>query len=72
MPIIFNQRAFPHAVGPDSEMSFDEPGQGNEDVPQTATQFNWTVFCEANGNPLQREHQPRRRLHPRPGRLDAG
>jgi Flp pilus assembly protein TadG len=51
MPIIFNQRAFPHAVGPNSEMSFTEPGVGNQDVPQTATQFNWTVFCEANGNP---------------------
>ena len=27
----------------------DEPGNGNEDVPQTASQFNWTVFCTANG-----------------------
>ena len=51
MPIIFNKKAFPHAVGPSAEMSFDEPGTGSEDVPQTATQFNWTVFCEANGNP---------------------
>ena len=31
-------------------MSWDEPGTGNEDVPQTAVQFNWTVFCTANGN----------------------
>jgi Flp pilus assembly protein TadG len=27
-----------------------KPGTGNEDVPQDATQFNWTIFCEANGN----------------------
>lgn len=50
MPIIFNKKAFPHAVGPQAEMSFDEPGNGNQDVPQTATQFNWTVYCTANGN----------------------
>ena len=50
MPIIFNKKAFPHAVGPSAEMSFDEPGTGSEDVPQSATQFNWTVYCTANGN----------------------
>ncbi|HTH05407.1 MAG TPA: Tad domain-containing protein, partial [Ilumatobacteraceae bacterium] len=49
MPIIFNKKAFPHAVGPGAEMSWDEPGTGSEDVPQTASQFNWTVFCTANG-----------------------
>ena len=49
MPIIFNKKAFPHAIGSGAEMSFDEPGSGNEDVPQTAAQFNWTVFCTANG-----------------------
>jgi Flp pilus assembly protein TadG len=49
MPIIFNKKAFPHAVGPQAEMEWDEPGVGNEDVPQTASQFNWTVFCTANG-----------------------
>ena len=27
------------------------PGTGNEDVPQDATQFNWTIFCTASGNP---------------------
>ncbi len=26
------------------------PGTGNEDVPQDATQFNWTIFCTASGN----------------------
>src|SRR4029077_20472108 len=31
--------------------SFGEPGSGNQDVPQTSTSFNWTVFCTANGNP---------------------
>lgn len=51
MPIIFNEKAFPHAVGPEAEMAFDEPGTGSEDVPQEANKFNWTVFCEANGNP---------------------
>jgi Flp pilus assembly protein TadG len=49
MPIIFNKKAFPHAVGAGAEMSWDEPGTGNEDVPQNAVQFNWTVFCTANG-----------------------
>jgi Flp pilus assembly protein TadG len=50
MPVLFNQKAFPHAVGSGSEMSFDEPGVGNPDVPQTATQFNWTVYCTASGS----------------------
>jgi Flp pilus assembly protein TadG len=49
MPILFNKKAFPHAVGPQAEMSFDEPGTGGQDVPQSATQFNWTVYCTANG-----------------------
>ena len=51
MPILFNKKAFPHAVNPGSEMSFDEPGVGSEDVPQSAGQFNWTVYCTATGNP---------------------
>ena len=49
MPIIFNKKTFPHAVGAGREMSFDEPGTGTEDVPQGANQFNWTVYCTANG-----------------------
>jgi len=51
MPVLFNKKAFPHAVGPQAEMSFDEPGMGSEDVPQSAGQFNWTVYCTATGNP---------------------
>ena len=51
MPILFNKKAFPFAVGKDAEMSFDEPGVGSEDVPQSAGQFNWTVYCTASGNP---------------------
>ena len=51
MPIMFNKKAFPHAVGHEAEMSWDEPGTGTRTCPQTADQFNWTVFCTAgNGN----------------------
>src|SRR5262245_47612417 len=50
MPLLFNAEAFPGAVcDPDNEGCSPEvyqlPGGGNEDVPQDATQFNWTVFC---------------------------
>ena len=56
MPLIFNSAAFPNAVcdesaGPCDIETYQEPGTGNEDVPQDATQFNWTVFCMAGGNP---------------------
>ena len=50
MPIIFNKKTFPHAVGADREMSFDEPASGTEDVPQGSNQFNWTVYCTASGS----------------------
>ncbi len=57
MPLLFNAAAFPGAVcddsagpcGPKVEV-YQLPGTGNQDVPQDATQFNWTVFCTANGN----------------------
>ena len=57
MPLLFNQAAFPNAIcneriedcGPKIEV-YQLPGTGNEDVPQDATQFNWTVFCTAGGN----------------------
>jgi hypothetical protein len=49
MPILFNQKAFPPAVGAANERAFDEPGSGTTDVPQTASQFNWTVYCTASG-----------------------
>lgn len=51
MPILFNKKGFPNGNGPSHEVAFDEPGTGSEDVPQTAGQFNWTVFCTAHGNP---------------------
>ena len=55
MPLLFNQEAFPGAVCDEEATGctpevYQLPGNGNEDVPQDATQFNWTVFC-ANGSP---------------------
>jgi len=51
MPLLFNKKAFPGGQGPANEISFDEPGSGTQDVPQDANppQFNWTVYCTANG-----------------------
>lgn len=54
MPLLFNAAAFPGAVCDDSVGAcvpeiYQLPGTGNQDVPQDATQFNWTVFCTANG-----------------------
>jgi hypothetical protein len=52
MPIIFNQQAVgAHGYGPGNTFAYDEPGTGTQDVPQGPNQFNWTVFCTANGNP---------------------
>jgi Flp pilus assembly protein TadG len=56
MPLLFNSEAFPGAVCDEDAGNcvpeiYNEPGTGNEDVPQDATQFNWTIFCTANGNP---------------------
>ena len=56
MPLLFNAEAFPGAIC-DEEAGgcvpevYQLPGGGNEDVPQDATQFNWTIFCTASGNP---------------------
>lgn len=50
LPIIFNEKDFPGALGPNVTTTFTEPGNGNADVPLKG-QFNWTVFCTANGNP---------------------
>jgi hypothetical protein len=49
MPLLFNKKAFPNGHGPSQEQGFDEPGSGNEDVPQNENSFNWTVYCTANG-----------------------
>ncbi len=56
MPLLFNAEAFPGAIcdetaGPCTPEVYQLPGTGNEDVPQDATQFNWTIFCTASGNP---------------------
>jgi Flp pilus assembly protein TadG len=57
MPLLFNAEAFPGAICdetapvPCTPEVYQLPGGGNEDVPQDATQFNWTIFCTANGNP---------------------
>lgn len=52
LPLIFNEVAWTEAAqDPDNPLSFGEPPVGSDDVPQTATQFNWTVFCLADGNP---------------------
>ncbi len=55
MPLLFNAEAFPGAIcdetaGACTPEVYQLPGTGNEDVPQDATQFNWTIFCTANGN----------------------
>lgn len=54
MPLLFNKKAFPGAIcdetaGPCTAEIYQLPGTGNEDVPQDATQFNWTVFCAGDG-----------------------
>jgi Flp pilus assembly protein TadG len=56
LPLIFNEDAFDAEVctagqGSCPDQIFNQPAPGNEDVPQDATQFNWTIFCQANGNP---------------------
>lgn len=49
MPLLFNSKTFPVSLGEMNEMAFSEPSVGDEDVPQTASQFNWTVYCTASG-----------------------
>lgn len=54
MPLLFNVAAFPGAICDESGGTctpevYQLPGTGTQDVPQDATQFNWTVFCTANG-----------------------
>jgi Flp pilus assembly protein TadG len=55
MPLIFNAEAFPGAICDEDAGGcvpevYQLPGTGNEDVPQDATQFNWTIFCTAGGS----------------------
>lgn len=51
MPLIFNESAFndPGNRDPDAPVSFSEPPPGNEDKPKDPDEFNWTLFCTANG-----------------------
>jgi Flp pilus assembly protein TadG len=49
MPLLFNEDAFPNGRGPTNEVSFSEPPVGGDDVPQEPGQFNWTVYCTAEG-----------------------
>jgi Flp pilus assembly protein TadG len=54
MPLLFNAEAFPGAICDEDAGAcvpevYQLPGTGNEDVPQDATQFNYTVFCTASG-----------------------
>ena len=62
MPLLFNAEAFPAAICNDAIQTctpqvFQQPQPGNEDVPQDATSFNWTVFCTANGNPCNAQQR---------------
>lgn len=47
MPLIFNQDAF--LDGGATEKGYGEPPSGNEDVPLGTGEFNWTVYCTAQG-----------------------
>ena len=73
MPIIFNKKAFPHAVGPANEMSFDEPGTGNEDVPadRDPVQLDRVLHRQRRAaTRLQRQLEHGRRPDPQPRQLD--
>jgi len=52
MPLIFNEDAFDDPLNrdPDQPVSFSEPPPGSADVPLGTDEFNWTLFCTANGN----------------------
>lgn len=72
LPLIFNVAAFePDAAGnpplavcnvdlglPCTSQTFQLPGTGNEDVPQDATQFNFTVFCAASSKDFDGDGNP--------------
>jgi hypothetical protein len=52
MPIIFNQKAFEeNGAGVGHEATYTEPPVGSQDIPQTSTTFNWTMYCDqCNGD----------------------
>ncbi|HEX5148478.1 MAG TPA: pilus assembly protein TadG-related protein [Candidatus Limnocylindrales bacterium] len=49
MPLIFNQVAWEANRDPANPSSFGEPPSGNADIPLATNEFNWTLFCTANG-----------------------
>jgi Flp pilus assembly protein TadG len=49
MPLIFNQVAWEANRDPTNPISFGEPPSGNADIPLATNEFNWTLFCTANG-----------------------
>jgi len=59
LPLLFNEKAFPAAQCDEKAgencstkiVTYQAPPPGEEDVPQDETQFNWTIFCSAKGNP---------------------
>ena len=70
MPLLFNAEAFPGAMcdetaGTCAPEVYQLPGTGNQDVPQDATQFNWTIFCTGQRQPVQRQLGRRPRHHQR-------
>jgi Flp pilus assembly protein TadG len=56
LPLIFNQDLFSTSgIDPFSTLTYNEPPTGSQSVPYDTQQasyfeFNWTVFCQANGN----------------------
>jgi Flp pilus assembly protein TadG len=53
MPIIFNTAVCASGcpIGLLHSHAYDEPPSGPQSIPLGTSQFNWTVFCLANGNP---------------------
>ena len=49
-PLIFNDDVF-DLTDPYALAWYGEPGTGTQDVPQGGGEFNWTIYCTANGNP---------------------
>jgi hypothetical protein len=49
MPLIFNQVAWEANRDAANPITFGEPPSGNADIPMATNEFNWTLFCTANG-----------------------
>jgi Flp pilus assembly protein TadG len=48
MPLLFNRAVFQYGT-PTVEVTYGEPTSGNNDIPLGTNQFNWTVYCIAQG-----------------------